>query len=546
MTNTAVTMYRIALLIVLLYQGFTVFATSKRSDSLLLVLDKTIKDKQLYVEIRELQIDSLRTMLNIEADLERRYHIYHELFRKYRHYNMNSALSIAEKQSLIAMELHDRHLLNSAEMNIAEILGIMGMYKESLDIINKIDLELLDRQQWSFYYHLHHSLYLLMYENALSQREKKQYGQYIGQYKDSILQTVEVNTLGYHYVKNGQFIEQGRFDEALYQMNQCYREYENDEAQLGTLAYVLSEIYAQKRDVEMEKQYLAISATADLKNGVKEYIALRKLAVLLYREGEINRAYDYIKCAMEDAAFCGARFRILEISETLPIITAAYDRKMKQEKNKLLVYLMLISLLLFVLAVSVLFIWRQMKRLADAKKSLQNMYEEMKTMNESLDELNKKLSESNHVNEEYIGSIFHLCSTYINKMETYRINLNKKLKTNQIEDAKNITASSLVAEELKEFFGNFDATFLNIYPDFIDEFNELLMDGEQIVPKAGDILTPELRVYALIRLGITDSSKIASFLHYSPQTVYNYKLKIKNKLAVSKEEFADLIRQIGR
>jgi len=539
-------MYRLTFLIVLLFQTISVFATLKRSDSLLFVLDKTIKEKQLYAEKRERQIDSLRTLLNMEADLEQRYYIYHELYWKYRHYNMNSALSIAEKQSMIALELHDRQLLNSAEMNAAEILGIMGMYKESLDVIDKIARDQLDNQQWSYYFHLHHSLYLLMYENALSQREKKQYGQLISQYKDSILQTIEVNTLGYHFVKNGQLIEQGRYDEALYQMNQCYQKYGNDEAQLGTLAYILSEIYAQKNDLETEKQYLAISATADLRYGVKEYIALRKLAVLLYQEGDINRAYDYIKCAMEDAAFCGARFRILEISETLPIITAAYDRKMNQEKDRLFKYLMLISILSLVLVVSILFTGRQMKKLASAKRSIQNMYEDMKMMNKNLDELNKKLSESNHVNEEYIGSIFHLCSTYINKMETYRNNLNKKLKMNQIEDVKDITASSLVAEELKEFFGNFDAIFLNIYPDFIDNFNKLLMDGEQIIPKAGDILTPELRVYALIRLGITDNSKIANFLHYSPQTVYNYKLKIRNKLAVSKEEFADLIRKLGR
>jgi len=539
-------MNKLVFLFFLLFQAFNVFATIKRSDSLLLALDNTISEKQLYAEKRERQIDSLRTLLNVEADLKQRYHIYQELYRKYRHYNMNSALSIAEKQSMIATELQNRQLSNSADMNISEILGIMGMYKESLDVINKIDFRQLDSQQWSYYYHLYHSLYLLMFENALSQREKKQYGQFISQYKDSILQTIEVNTLGYHFVKNGKLIEQGRYDEALYQMNQSYQEYGNDEAQLGTLAYILSEIYAKKSDLEMEKQYLAISATADLRYGVKEYIALRKLAVLLYQEGDINRAYNYIKCAMEDATFCGARFRILEISETLPIITAAYDRKMKQEKNKLLVYLMLISVLSLVLVVSVLFIGRQMKKLAFAKKSIQNMYEEMKTMNESLDELNRKLSESNHANEEYIGSIFHLCSTYINKMESYRINLNKKLKMNQIEDAKDITASSLVAEELKEFFGNFDAIFLNIYPNFIDEFNKLLIDGEQIIPKAGDILTPELRVYALIRLGITDSSKIASFLHYSPQTVYNYKLKIRNKLAVSKEDFAVHIRQLGR
>ena len=539
-------MNRLAFLLFLIFQTFTVFATTKRSDSLLLVLDKTISEKQLYAEKRELQIDSLRTLLNKEAELEQRYHIYQELFQKYRHYNMNSALSIAGKQSIIAAELHDRQLLNSAEMNAAEILGIMGMYKESLDIINKIDRQQLVQQQWLHYYHLLHSLYLLMFENALSQGEKKQYGQFISQYKDSILQIIEVNTLGYQFVKNGKLVEQGRYDEALFQMNQCFLDYGNDETQIGIIAYILSEIYAQKNDREMEKQYLTISATADLRQGVKEYIALRKLAVLLYQEGDINRAYNYIKCALEDASFCGARFRILEISEALPIITAAYDRKMKQEKERLLKYLILISLLSLVLVVSVLFIARQMKKLAFAKKSIQNMYEEMKTMNESLDELNQKLSESNHVNEEYIGSIFHLCSTYINKMETYRINLNKKLKTNQIDDAKQITASSLVADELKEFFGNFDAIFLNIYPDFIDEFNKLLLDGEQIIPKAGDILTPELRVYALIRLGITDSSKIASFLHYSPQTVYNYKLKVKNKLAVSKEEFRVQIRQIGR
>ena len=539
-------MCRLVFLLLLLFQTLTVYATPKRSDSLLHVLDKTIKEKQLYAGKREHQIDSLKTLLNVEDNLGQRYHIYQELYGKYRHYNMNSALSIAEKQSMIAAELQNRQLLNSANMNASETLGIMGMYKESLDLINEIDRRQLDSMQWSFYYHAHHALYLLMSENTLSPREKKQYEQFISQYKDSILQTIEVNTLGYHLVKNGKLIEQRRYDEALYQMNQCYQWYGNDEAQIGTLAYILSEIYTQKNDLEMEKQYLAISATADLRYGVKEYIALRKLAVLLYREGDISRAYDYIKCAMEDAAFCGARFRILEISETLPIISAAYDRKMQQEKDKLIKYLMMISILLLVLMVSVLFIGRQMKKIASAKRSIQFMYEEMKTMNENLDKLNKKLSESNDINEEYIGSIFHLCSTYINKMEAYRINLNKKLKTNQIEDAKTITASSLVAEELKEFFGNFDAIFLNIFPNFIDDFNNLLTDGEQIVPKAGDILTPELRVYALIRLGITDSSKIASFLHYSPQTVYNYKLKIRNKLAVSKDDFAVYIKEIGR
>ncbi|MDR1368650.1 MAG: DUF6377 domain-containing protein [Dysgonamonadaceae bacterium] len=533
-------------LIILLLQGTLAFATQKQSDSLLLVLDKTIKEKSLYAEKREYRIDSLRTLLNEEDNLEKRFHIYQKLYKEYRHYNMNLALSVADKRFIIAGELQNQQYVYTTEMNVAEILGVMGMYKESLDIIDNIDRRKLEKQQWSYYFHLYHSLYLLMYENALSQREKSHYDKLVSQYKDSILQNLEVNTLDYNLVKNGKLMEQGRYDEALFQLNQCYKEYGSDESLLGTLAYGLSDIYAEKGDTEHEKQYLVISAIADLKKAVKSHIALRKLAILLYKEGDINRAYNYIKCAMEDAAFCGARFRVLEISETLPIITAAYDKKIKQEKEKLLKYLILISVLSFVLIVSIVFIWRQLKKLSSAKKSIKNMYENMKLMNGDLDELNKKLSESNHVKEEYIGSVFNLCSTYIDKMESYRVNLNRNLVANRIEEARNMTGSTLIPDELKEFFSLFDAIFLNIYPNFIDEFNSLLKEEEKIIPKADDILTPELRVFALIRLGIADSSKIASFLHYSPQTVYNYKLKIRNKLLVSKDEFSIAMQQIGK
>lgn len=175
------------------------------------------------------------------------------------------------------------------------------------------------------------------------------------------------------------------------------------------------------------------------------------------------------------------------------------------------------------------------------------MYEDMKEMNTELNMLNKELSESNQVKEAYIGSVFNLCSTYIDKMEAYRLDLNRKLKADKIADALRTTGSaSLVPDELKEFFRNFDTVFLNIYPDFVHQFNALLQKEERIIPKAGDILTPELRVFALIRLGINDSSKIAGFLHYSPQTVYNYKLKVRNKLIIPREEFEEALFRIGR
>ncbi|HMP28022.1 MAG TPA: DUF6377 domain-containing protein [Saprospiraceae bacterium] len=516
----------------------------KVSDSLLIELDKTILKKQEFNNRKEKRIDSLEALIKIEGDPKNRYDIYQSLFREYRQYKMNSALTVADNKIFIAEEIKDNRLLSFAKMNKAEILGIMGMYKESLELVSDIKQSELDLVNRQYYYHYYHSLYSLMADNSMVENEKRNYEKKISLYKDSILQIIEVNSLGFQLVKNGKLLEQGRYDEALYLMNKCYLENINEELRIGTIAYGLALIYEKKGDSEKEKQFLTISAISDLKKAVKGYIALRKLAIILYKEGDINRAYSYIKCSLEDASFSNARFRMLEISETLPIIIAAYDKKIYLEKQKLIKYMILITILGFILLFSILIIWRQIKKLSGSKVKIQFMYDELKVLNVELDTLNKKLSESNHVKEIYIGSIFTLYSDYINKLENYRINLNSYLVKNKIEEARIKTSISAVNDELKEFYKNFDTIFLNIYPYFIEEFNELL--NEKIVIKNDVILTPELRVFALIRLGISDSNQIASFLHYSVQTVYNYRLKIKNKLKVSKEEFLNAMQNIGK
>lgn len=540
-------MKKIILLIPFLFLIFSQpLKAGSEVDSLLVVLDATIKNKVHYSEIKETRIDSLKTAETKKLNLYSKYEIYNQLFREYRHYNMDSALFYAYEKQDIALRLNNKNYLQTANMNIAEILAIMGMYKEALDIAAQIDRNDLDETQWRYYYHLYHSTYYLLYENSLSVKEKIHYKDLIIHYKDSLLQVNEPNTMGYKLIKNGKLIELGKYQEAFDLMNNCYKEHVDNATSIGSLAYGMSDVYEKLGDTEQQKKYLIMSSISDLRKAVKGYIALRKLATILYQEGDLDRAYTYIKCAMEDATFCKARFRTLEISETLPIITAAYDKKVKQEKDNLVKYLILISILSVILIISFIYIWKQFRKLSVAKESINKMYDDVSQMNENLNELNKKLSESNQVKEEYIGSIFNLCSTYIDKMDTYRININRKLKSGQTTDALRVTGTPLVHEELKEFFRNFDSIFLNLYPNFIEEFNLLLLPDERIIPKAGDILTPELRVFALVRLGISDSSKIASFLHYSPQTVYNYKLKIRNKLSVSKEEFASKALQIGK
>ncbi|MBK5720292.1 hypothetical protein JGH11_05365 [Dysgonomonas sp. Marseille-P4677] len=535
------------LLLLSFFISLSMFGSKNQLDSLLNELDQTIKNRTQFNKIKELQIDSLKTKLTQNLNLENSYNIYHSLYKEYRNYNMDSALFMATKKYDIALGLENTQYQYTAKMNIAEILGIMGMYKEAFDIADEIDRNRLNKDQLPYIYHFYHSTYSLLFGNSLSQKEKKHYEHLVSLYKDSLLQVNDPQTVTYHLIKNGKLIELGRYKDALSIMTDRYRENQNNESIAGSLAYGLSEIYEKLGNIEEQKKYLTISAISDIRRAVKSYISLRKLAVILYKEGDLDRAYLYIKCSMEDATFCKARFRTLEISETLPIIVAAYDKKVTQEKDNLKKYLALISILSIVLIISLIYIYKQLRKLSQARKRIKDMYEKVKHMNTHLNELNKKLSESNLVKEEYIGYVFHLCSSYIDKMETYRININRKLKAGKIDEAlKTTNSGSLVSDELKEFFRNFDVIFLNLYPNFVEEFNALFRDDEHIIPKSEDILTPELRVFALIRLGINDSSKIANFLHYSPQTVYNYKLKVHNKLAVSKEDFASLIQKIGK
>lgn len=536
---------------ILFLTGFSLLAFwtfgQSQEDALLKLLDNTVRERPRFTEIKELRLDSLKTALGASVAIEDKYLLYNTLFNEYKQYNLDSALLIAKKKNAIAGQLNNAQYQYESRMNIAEILGKMGSIEKTFDILGQIRKNDLDKNQWGYYFHLYHSIYSLLLQNALSQEEKEHYKKLLLGYKDSLLQVLDPQTLAYKLVMNGKLIESGKYPEALMLMNQCYDEYKENGAEIGTIANSIADIYERKAIVDSQKKYLSIAARADLRKAVKSYIALRKLAVVLYREGDMERAYAYIKCAMEDASFAKARFRMIEISEALPIIVASYDNKMKEEKDNLFKYLVLISVLSFILLVSIAFIYKQLKKISAAKKLIKKANEDLMAINAELTELNKEIIELDHVKEMYIGYVFNLCSSYINKLENYRLILNKKLKARQIDEALKITGgASLVTNELKEFFQNFDAVFLNLYPNFIDEFNGLLKTEERIVPKADNILTPELRVFALTRLGISDSSKIAGFLHYSPQTVYNYKLKIKNKLAISKDDFSRKILRIGR
>ena len=249
-------------------------------------------------------------------------------------------------------------------------------------------------------------------------------------------------------------------------------------------------------------------------------------------------------------------------------IYKAYQEQNRTQQKRLQASLIAVSFLFLVLIGALLFIRKQMRRLKEANLKLDNTNQklsvnmdalstahqrleevnmQLKDLNTQLQEVNDQLRESNYVKEEYIGYVFNICSTYISKLEEFRKNINRKLKVGQIEDVKAMTDSSATASnELKEFYQNFDTIFLHLYPDFVGDFNALLLPEERIELKEGELLNTELRIHALIRLGITDSVKIADFLHCSAQTVYNNRLRTRNKSIIPKEDFINAVKKLGK
>lgn len=536
-------MHRFIPLLLLLVQYLTVFSTNHQVAQRLMVLDQTIERKALYAQKREYRIDNLLHQLTEETDLNQRFQLYGDIFYQYRYYNMLSALAFAEKQLDIANQSQNRSFFNTAMLNKAEIYGIMGMLMEAFSILSKIDRNELDPDQLLVFFSRHVAFYHLLTQNTLAPQKRIQYQQNTVHFRDSILMFASEGSISYNFARTEMLINNGQYEAALLFFEPFSREHDGN---FGTLAHILSRIYAGKKNIEKQMEYLANSAIADLREGVKEHIALRELAVLLYHQGDIRRAHRYAKSAIEDAIFSGAQFRILEMSEMLPIIIDAYEQLIRQENRRLTLFSIILSTLFVFLVISVLITLRQMKKLATAKSVLKQTYDDLLQTNKHLDKLNATLVEANHVKEAYIGHFLDLCSDYILKLEKFKSKLNKKAMDKQWDELKQLLKSNEVIEgEREALFQNFDRIFLHLYPDFIDGFNALVVEQERFIPQKGELLNTELRIFALIRLGISDSSKIAQFLDYSPNTIYNYRTRAKNKAIGQREKFEAQIMKIG-
>ncbi|MFV0587204.1 DUF6377 domain-containing protein, partial [Bacteroides reticulotermitis] len=326
---------------------------------------------------------------------------------------------------------------------------------------------------------------------------------------------------------------------------------ESGTPQYALVTYHRSLIYKYSNDSINEKKNLCLSAISDIRSAIKDHASLWMLAQLLYEDGHIEQAYRYMRFSWNATKFYNARLRSWQSADALSLIDKTYQAMIEKQNARLEQNLLLITALLLLLVVALGYIYRQMKKLRLARNHLQvangqlkELNEELRQMNDCLTFTNAELSESDQIKEEYIARFIKLCSTYINRLDTYRRMVNKKISAGQIADLLRITRSQdALDEELEELYANFDTAFLHLFPDFVRKFNSLLQDDEHISLKKDELLNTELRIFALIRLGIEDSSQIAEFLRYSVNTIYNYRAKVKNK-AYSRDDFEEKVKKI--
>lgn len=519
-------------------------ADNTDDEDLLRKLDGMIEQREVYQRKVEKEIADLRRTLTYAEDDKLQFDILGNLFAKYRSFRIDTAMIVAKERLRLAEKLKDEELINQGLMNVADVLNKMGRHEKALIELGKVkrtDQVLKD----TYFYYLYHTTYLSCYNDEIDASRKQHYWREIKAYKDTLVAISDPASSSYITNKCGRLGMLGEWEEAIRLLQDYYARCADDNPDKARMEYLFAELYLGKQDTLRARHWLILASITDIANAKKVYMSLQRLAMLLFQEGDIARAYNYISCSLEDVNFGKARYRIVDIAEYLPIIKAANDARIKMGKERVLFFLLILSALLITLVVAFFFIRKKNSNLLKVKQSLAEQNIRLQEMAENLIRMNGEIKESNHIKEEYIGLLFNICSEYIYKQENNRKALLKIVNTGSMADiSKMLNNQSSTSEDFKLFINKFDTIFLSIFPDFVDSFNALLKEEERVKVKEGELLTPELRIYALIRLGINDNSKIANFLHYSLQTVYNYRMKMRNKAFISGKDLAVQVQKL--
>lgn len=510
-------------------------------------LDDVISRQEEIESAKDSYIELIKGRYSEAMSPDEKYTILDELYNEYYNYNIDSAIFYARTKLDIAFDAAEQDLVDDAILDIADRYVMSGMYLAAHDIISEISADRLDVLLVPRYYHIWHSLYTGLEDGCDDQVQKTEYRKLKQQYREQLFSLLGKDDISRLYVMADIYVDEGRADELLDTLNAKFNEDIpiHDKAVLSYIYANISDSYGHDDDATL---YFAKSAIFDLMTPVHEYKSLYELASKLYDSGDIKRAYRYISRSINDAITANALINIQSINRSLPIISRSYHTQMLHNRRQLSVLSGILGIMAVLLIGAVIVTLKEQRKARQAGKRTSEINEELKAINRKMEEYILLLKESNNIKEIYIGRYIDLCSEYIGRMERYRSMLNRTARTEGFEAVRNaLKSSEFIDKELNEFYEQFDATFLQLFPDFIKDLNALLQPDKRIELKTRDgIMTTELRIFALIRLGITDSVKIAEFLRRSVSTVYNYRVKMRNAALNSREDFEKQIMGIGK
>ncbi|HEY4209225.1 MAG TPA: DUF6377 domain-containing protein [Puia sp.] len=512
----------------------------------LTALNQAIEKSSQYDAEKERTIALLRADLlaSNPNDLESRFRRCQPLYEEYKVYNYDSAFHYSRELLRTALRLNDPSRVVYAQLKTGFSLLSSGMFKETLDSLKEIDIKDAPDSLKAEYYALMGRYYYDLGDFDNDAYNTPVYTALGNKYIDSSLRIFAAGTASAVYYTGLKEIKTGNRVAAMSQLWSLLARTDLTDHEVAVTASTLSYIYIYDGHPDTAIQLLIRAAIADIRSSTKETSAIFSLAQLLYKKGDVKNASSYIESAIGDASFYGARQRKVQVSAILPLIEGEKVSRVEAQKRTLVTYSIISTVLLIIVIVLAIVIFRQVNKLKIAQRKITEAHEKLQAANSRLQETNNKLSEANKIKEEYIGYFFNADSEFFAKVEKFKKSLEQRIAYRKWDDIISLVNNTNLKKEKEELLQNFDKTFLKLFPDFIEGFNALFKEEDRIQLKDHEFLNTDLRIFALIRMGIHENEKIARILEYSVNTINTYKTKIKNKSIVPNEEFEQRIMEI--
>lgn len=477
---------------------------------------------------------------------EHLFKIYEKIYDEYLAFNFDSAYYYINKNVARWKSSGNADFYAASATRLAHLLAVSGLFDPAQCLLSQIHPDQINEDNKVRYYDQLGELNLYRSEMAQYTPYFQIYIDSVQYYRQKLMEVAPKESFAYITNRGGYICESGDVDAAIRMFESYLPSFQPGDRRYSIIASTLAYFYSRKQQSDMQEKYLLLSAISDVKGCIRENISFRELTVFLMERGDLERSFQYISRASADAKAYGSRLRSLQVARLAPTIIHAYDMDRKaaiHRTNLLLTAIIIVSILLF--CYTIFAAWLLYRRRISIRK-IEQMNAELSQYNDEIQALNGQMKEDNLIKEEYIGRFLQLCSDLVHRGEERNKLLNRLARDRKLEDLyAELKSTAAINEGIRLFHQNFDTAFLNIYPNFIDEVNKLMTEENRFEkPDDAKKLSTELRVLALIRLGITDNQRIADILRSSITTIYTYRSKMKAR-AVSKDTFEDDICRIG-